>query len=239
MTNNRLSVGCWNIGSMISNLDKNSKYVLDIITKYSPDIMCFQEFPDNAKTREQILMALDVKYSIFEIISESHVAPNTNMGLFVCSKYELSHHETIQLPKPQVGAFRNGKEEFWHDKSFLKTSFFFNGKNIALITGHGFPFYRYGLNEYEHSYVYQGVDAWIDAFSEQVKLIAADFNSSCPIRHLPKVSHNHIDAFFNIATRPSGRKTDAIILPKWIEVTNAINISGDFDHNFLMIDLKI
>ena len=110
---------------------------------------------------------------------------------------------------------------------------------MTLITGHGFPFYRYGLKEEEHPYVYREIEMFIkdNVKSQEIYIIGADFNAKNAIKYMPLINLDHIDIFDGQATRPSGRKTDAIILPQNYKYDNVVNhlIEG-YDHNYLAVD---
>ncbi|MBO5402089.1 MAG: endonuclease/exonuclease/phosphatase family protein [Clostridia bacterium] len=247
MFDNELKIGSWNVGSMLSDIERNLHFVKETIKEHNPDVICFQEFPDIKEIREEILNSVGYGSSVFKVMSESHVAPGLNVGLFVCSKYELTSSIIHKLLKPITRVYYNGNEEFWHDKFFLKTGISLNGMQVAIVTGHSFPFYRYKLDEKEYDWVFNSIEDWIiDCCNESTFIVAADFNSGNPMDYMSRISQHNVDAFYGQATRPSGRKTDAIIIPNGFIIKSKINetiesknAAGRFDHNFLMLHLAL
>jgi exonuclease III len=205
----KLNIGCWNIGSLLQNQQQNTDIVTDTIHRFKPDILCLQEFPSSDALLAQIKASGDFTHHIFIETSSTHVCDGWNMGLCVLSKTPLDTPEILPLPIPVDRIWYNGKEEFWHPKYFLQTAINLDGQPIKIITGHGFPFYRYGLQELDYAYIYRTIDNWLQPLlAEHPYLIAADFNAYDPIQFMPFVQSDHYDVFSGIPTRPTGRKTD-------------------------------
>ena len=132
-----------------------------------------------------------------------------------------------------------GKEEFWHSKLFLKTAFCVGNTRIDLFTGHSFPFYRYGLDVQNFASIFHGIDSWIETQAKGLYLICADFNCHNAIEHMPFVNSTHRDIYAGAATRPTGLKTDAVIVPAKTKCPILINRTVALDHNFLFAELLL
>lgn len=91
-----------------------------------------------------------------------------------------------------------------------------------LFTGHGFPFHRYGLENEAGYPIIASAFAPLDQRMEELLreaedlplLAAADFNIAAPLCFLPRCGKSWIDPAAGLSTRPSGRKTDAILFPR-------------------------
>lgn len=233
----RLKALCWNIGSVLNHLEENFLVVKKYLSNVNPDIACFQEFPKDEGLIGQIMECGQFAHYVYYTFSDSHVAQGWQMGSCVFSKYPLKLLDTLQLPTPSVRVFYEGKEEFFHRKYFLRMGLSVEGSRLELYTGHSFPFYRYGLEAKAFSSVFQGIDTWIRNSVESPYIICADFNCAEAIRYMPFVQESHFDCFEGEATRPSGRKTDSIILPRGDTVTNKWNVPTGFDHNMIAAEL--
>ncbi len=247
-----LTVSTWNIGSLHENgrYEINLKYLKDeVLTKNHADIICLQECPNDPELLEQLKEWTGLPSSYYVITSESHVYLNHDMGLCILSRMPVTEISRFHPTKPQVEAWHNGKQEYWHAKLFLAVSGVFDGRKLTVITGHGFPFHRYNLDDGEHDDVispsFSEVDNWIKDLRAELPdtlfCIAADFNYGDPLRFMPYLSGGFRDAFYGEATRPSGRKTDAVILPVQYSPVAKCNLKspikddgrGYFDHNYV------
>jgi len=232
----------WNVGSLLADLDKNTEALAEAVKDDKPDVLCMQELPSFPKLWDKIKQNGSFQYFYYYETSESHVAEGWNMGIGVFSKYPLSDIIVRELTRPTERIFYGGKEEFWHRKFFLKATLTVNNTELLLFSGHGFPFYRYGLLEEEHDFVYREIDAFVSEYAREGEsyIICTDFNAYDAVRFMPFVSVTHRDVFAGIPTRPTGRKTDAIVIPKECEpllVKNSI-VQG-MDHNYLSVLLSI
>lgn len=244
-------ISTWNIGSLHEggHYARNLDYLRTVLTARPTDILCLQECPNDPDFLRQVTEWTGLTHIHYVVTSESHIDLQHDMGLCVLSRCPVTEISRIQPAKPQVEAWHKGKREYWHDKLFLALHGEIHGRELAVITGHGFPFHRYGLDDGEHDSViapsFGEVDHWIRELRSQhphiLFCIAADFNYGEPLRFMPYLNESFADAFHGEATRPSGRKTDAIILPADHRPGDKQNVRaplnekgrGYFDHNFI------
>lgn len=248
-----VTISTWNIGSLYVDFNENIKHLENLMLNYGQDILCMQEFPDNTELVNKIMQWGGFKHFRFTRTSESHIQHESDMGVAVFSKGEITPLKTVCLPTPTVEISYNGRREYWHAKYFTAHMCEINGKSFLLVTGHGFPFHRYRLENPEGYPVirpsFLALDEWLRElygdYGNQNIYIAADFNISDPISFMPFCSTQFFDAFRGDATRPSGRKTDAIFLPNGCKLTGKSNfrmMNGDkpiFDHNFISVKIDI
>ena len=218
---NNFTISTWNVGSLYANIERNIPIFKENLQKAPADFFCMQEFPDNPRDLDEVKRITGLSHHMYWVTSHSHVDTEHDMGVLLLSRYPLTFEEEIQLPKPTVEVSHDGKKEEWHDKSFFAVSFTAGEQPFLIVTGHGFPFHRYGLeNEAGKSVMapsFEALDLFFDSMKEKhpdKKLFsAADFNITSPLAFMPLTSASMVDVFHGEPTRPSGRKTDAIILP--------------------------
>ena len=235
----KLRIATWNIGSILADYDHNKAVFLQTIKQDKPNILFLQECPESSSLIEELMKTGLFKDYLYLKTSPSHIQEGWNMGIAIFSVDKLFNEKSIQLTMPNEEIYYNGKQEFWHKKFFMKSSFAWSGQRFMLITGHGFPFYRYHLKEEEHLFVYQEVETFIkeNVEPDEIFIVGADFNAAHSIDYMTSIKADHIDVFDGKATRPSGRKTDAVILPKESFYDNVTNISIEgYDHNYLSLD---
>ena len=250
-----LRLATWNIGSLHVNYQANVQALKRIVEGYPQDILCMQEFPNDVDLTRNIMEWGGFSGFLFLETSESHVFKEANMGNAIFSKWGLERVDTIQLPTPAVQVAYNGRPETWHPKFFTANLCDVgNDVKILLITGHGFPFHRYQLENPRQKHIIRPPFMCLDEWASQLRekyifekvYMAADFNIANPLEYMPLCQSYGVDVFAGEATRPSGRKTDAIILPKGCKLLKKDNITmvNDsegirFDHNFIAAEFAI
>ena len=247
-----LCVATWNIGSLYADYDTAYPLLRQVISQYRPGVLCMQEMPMQQSLIDDICKWGNYSFTVTKTTSESHINKGKDMGIAVFSQYPLGEPTLLPLEKPDREIFYKEKQEYWHDKWFLSVPLFPEHgspvSQIQVITGHGFPFHRYGLEKPEETNLIAPslarVDRWVSETLQQTPaipvLIAADFNITDPTAYMPRCRQCMTDVFRHQFTRPFGRKTDAIFLPRNAVVTNTMNwISPQrdgsylFDHNFI------
>lgn len=253
-----LSIATWNIGSLYANYEKAYPLLQTVISQYRPQVLCMQEVPMQQALVDDICKWGDYPFVVTKATSESHVNKGKEMGIAVFSQYPQGEPTLLPLEKPDREIFYKGKQEYWHDKWFLSVALFPEAcspvSQIQVVTGHGFPFHRYGLEKPEETNLIapslERVDRWVSETLQQTPaipvLIAADFNITDPAAYMPRCSQCMTDVFRHQFTRPFGRKTDAIFLPSNAVVTNTVNWISPrwdgcyvFDHNFIAADWRL
>lgn len=236
-----IKLATWNVGSLLCDLDKNTDTLIQALSLDSPDVFCAQELPFSSELWDKIKQNCGFEYFYYYKTSRSHVAEGWDMGVGIFSKYPFGKVYVRELTLPTERIFYNGREETWHRKYYLSTRLFVDDGELTLFTGHGFPFYRYGLLEEEHSLVYGEIDSFVSEYSSGERfVICTDFNAYNAVRFMPCVSRTHRDVFADVPTRPTGRKTDAIVVPISSEVSSSINrVLEGMDHNYLSVTLSV
>ena len=253
---NTLKVATWNIGSLYADYAVNWPYLQQMLRSQTVDVLCMQEVPHEEELLQAICDVGGFSYSLFQITSISHIHKGHDMGVAVFSRFPIKALQTIHLDKPTVPIAYQGKTEVWHDKYFLAFVCHLAEQKVAMVTGHGFPFHRYGLeNEGNYGIIqpsFVQLDKWVEELPDDTRLLcmAADFNLATPLRFMPYCRQHFRDVFQDEATRPSGRKTDAVLIPhgvRAVEKTNILppwkhatadNPRGIFDHNFIAAELQ-
>ena len=230
----KLRLACWNIGSLLGDLMANAPQVEAALEKIQPDVICLQEFPDVPAFLQRLKQNAGYEHHLFCKTSESHVGENVDMGICILSKYPLGEGKILHLDKPVERIFYEGREEFWHDKYFLMAQVNCAEKEFYIVTGHSFPFYRYGLKDSEHGFVFRQIDGWLAQHLQGKEyIIAADFNSADPLPFMPFVQADHYDVFAGLPTRPSGRKTDILAIHRDMQLLESINTPWNTDHHLI------
>ena len=249
MTN--LTISTWNIGSLHDgpHYDRNLNYLRSVLTEHPTDILCLQECPHDPELLQQLKTWTGLTNALYFITSESHIDLQHDMGLLILSRLPVTDLRQVKPDKPQVEAWHKGNREYWHEKLFVAVKCAYNDNPLTVVTGHGFPFHRYGLDDGAHDDViapsFTRIDQWIEElrkeFPNTLFCFAADFNYGEPLRFMPRLREAFADAFDGEATRPSGRKTDAILLPREYHPESECNVvapldekgRGWFDHNYI------
>lgn len=272
------TLATWNIGSLYANIEVTLPFMQMILEEESPDLLCLQELPDEPKLWEKIAIWGDYSHRIYQITSPSHINKAHNMGIGIFSRVPLYPIGLLHLTKPDISVVYQGKSESWHDKIFMAVTWGASAdgaktmcctsqpataslySNTAvnrnsvfacglLLTGHGFPFHRYNLDNDAHQELiaeaFSPLDDWIVSFLEKPYdlpfFVAADFNIANPLKFLPRCGPSWIDLVSDNATRPSGRKTDSILVSRksrlsptlCIRKTVVNNSTPLFDHFYV------
>lgn len=244
----------WNIGSLYVDYQKNVSYLKNAIIQHPQDILCLQELPKNDHLINDIMQWGNFPHFKFLETSESHIQKEACMGVAIFSKHSFEVLETLKLPLPTVPISFNGNPEYWHNKYFTASLCDLQEQKIVLITGHGFPFHRYNLeNPAGYDVVrppFCVLDEWIEQlctkYEKNTVCMAADFNITSPLPFMRFCQNYFFDAFDGDRTRPAGRKTDAVILPIGSKVLKKENFclrddddQAVFDHHFVSAEFSI
>ena len=205
------------------------------------DFLCFQEFPNDNDLINRIKTWGDFTDYSYKVCCKSHVTENIDVGVVIFSKYKINESCYFNLPIIEnIELIYQGKKEIFHKKFFVCIKTQINKNAVNIISGHGYPFYRYNIPESISSGVFDSVDNWIKSFLENdinSTIMAGDMNVVDPLEYMGFCKKNMYDVFYGISTRPSGRKTDAIIVPNCGKVVNMTNIKSNFDHNIIQADI--
>lgn len=240
----KFKIATWNIGSLFSDYEKNIKVIESFIKSVNADVFCIQELPDDSNIISAILEWGNFISMRNEVCCPSHITQGLNVGIGIFAKSDILETGYTNLPKPTgcVPIF-NGKREVFHEKKFMFVRTNIANEQVLIITGHGFPFHRYRINEDLSRSSLEYVDRWIAELKKKYRCnkiyIACDMNVHDAVRFMSKCNKSMTDAFENEPTRPSGRKTDAILISKTEITIKKTNLITGFDHNVIAVELDI
>lgn len=237
-----MKLATWNIGSLYENYDDYIITIQNQIQSCNIDILCLQEFPNLSSLFEIIYLCGNYNYHYFTEYSPSHVLVGKNMGIAIFSKVPLNHTGTYKLQKPQITVKYHGNIETLHDKVFLAVKTQFDKEQYLILSVHGFPFHRYGLDhrndlfDFEYHPLDNILTQIIQTQTYNHIIIGGDFNCEDATQYIPSLSNDFYDVFQNDPTRPSGRKTDAIFLQKGTNYIKKEIFESNMDHFMLIIE---
>lgn len=242
----RLKVSTFNIGRMHQDYENNLAILTSLLSRFRPDFLFLQEYVDDERLRSEIGKACGLSLQYFRDFSESHIAKSHRMGVAVFARVPVVETASYALLKPQQAFYYNGNAEYMHDKYFLALSAQAE-EPVTFVTGHSFSFNRYGVDPAEFAWIFTPLDEWIcSQLHGERNIVVGDFNMECASLLLPELSACYTDLFHGQETRPNGRKTDYIFIPKDkrdFEVVNFRCGSYDpdigFDHNFLCAEIEL
>ena len=238
-----MKIATWNIGSLYAGYQENNKELKRQVEDLNADVFCMQEFPDDPHLINEILKYGAFTDYYFYVTSPSHIGPAHDMGVILFAKGQLTHRNHIMLIPPDIDAVYNGKKEPIHSKAVLSAKCFYGQTSFTLITGHGFPLHRYGLDErhdlFETEFIplEEYLSTIVHSLDTERIIVGGDFNCGNILRYSKTLRDYFYDAFFQIPTRPSGRKTDAILLQNDALVKEKfVRCVQGFDHFLLYLD---
>lgn len=233
----------WNIGTLYTDYEKNVQIIQKNVETLNADFLCFQEFPSKEDFIQNVKSWGNFSYYTYKVCCKSHVAvDDVDVGIAVFSKYKFGETSIFDLPMIEnVELIYNGKREHFHQKSFLCVQAKINDTPLSIITGHGFPFHRYNVDETTSAPVFRDVDKWISHLKKENPsspiFLAADMNVANALQHMPFCSETMYDLFDGEATRPTGRKTDAIYVPSSVQNFEKFSKRCGFDHFIIGADI--
>jgi len=258
----RIKIATWNIGSMPEK-ESNREAVLACIAGLDADILCMQEFPEDAELIRRICDAGQYQDYKTLMTSQSHVGLPHRMGIAAFSRMRQEKAEVHSLPIPYESLISfYGRREQLHGKAFMAVWF----GDLVLITGHGFPCVRYcsprfgfrqEMTENWSSYCVSGTEYAVshedlDHWAEEIRkacdplpvIVAADFNVDRQLDYMPECRKHWQDVFEGEVTRPpqyniGEYKTDAILLPQDCRIAGRENIPGILDHHLLSVTVEL
>ena len=251
-----MRIATFNIGSLAEGnhiVRERLDQLVGLIEDFDCDYVCFQEFPESLtlEGRDLATHLMDVTHlasNVRQTCSPSHTNSASSLALAVFSRHPaLRVASTHKLVNPQIEYTYNGNAEKTHDKWAILCE---GGDGACIVCAHLLPFYRFSAYDNErtreaveavaksHPEVFEDLQLWIGdcvaSFPSRRLVICADMNLGAPLFALPSLAQTHFDAFDDEPTRPSGRKSDAILLPREAILQERHNVPTLMDHNFLM-----
>lgn len=242
-----VKVASINIGRMKQDYQNNLKILAGLLRDSQPDILLFQEYIPDARLCELVYQTCGLHCSYFKEFSTSHIAEGEQMGIAVFSYGKVDENAEYKLIKPDRCFYYNGSPEYLHDKYFVSLIANIKERKVQILTGHSYSFHRYKIDPAEFLGIYTDLDAWICAQVQGKKaVILGDFNLESIELFLPELNNRFKDVFAGMATRPNGRKTDYILIPRENKYSDNFSIQCGrynpdvgFDHNFLVANIEI
>lgn len=232
----------WNIGGGkikdINNLELDSyvneglEYIINEISKYSPDIITLQEThqSDNYNQAKIIAEKLGYQYFTNDVYNESHIEKGQGLGQAIISRFPVEGHFFSFFENPNLEVVTpEGEKWISHNKGISKALLQIdNNKNLEVATLHLVPFRRFnvdvlsddfkGLRENIQNLIYTESDNY---------LLQGDFNfdneSLVGLIDLPNI--NLKEVLQTKPTTPRNRKYDHVVY-KGLEYTSSETIDG-------------
>lgn len=237
-----MKIATWNIGNLFADFDNNLVIFQQILTQHKPQFFVLQEYVPDERLNSAIEQATGLKRMYYLEYSDSHVASGHTMGVAVFGRGSVSNVQIHKLLKPTEAFYFNGKKEYFHDKYFFCADWQTEGNTFKFVTGHGFSFHRYSIDPAQYRYLFEDLEDWLKQVVASCAFVLGDFNLSNPAEVLPWLCGTLYDVYADSATRPSGRKSDCIFLPKYVEARDIVNhlcfdkkTNKGFDHNYLQV----
>ena len=240
-----MRIATWNIGSLFADFENNLVIFQQILTQYKPQFLVLEEYVSNVNLNAAIEKSTGLERMYYMEYSDSHVADGRTMGVAVFGRGGVTNVQVHKLLKPNDVFYYNGKPEQFHDKYFFSADWQTEGRTVRFVAGHGYSFHRYSLEPTDYSYLFEELEEWLKTVVDCDTLVLGDFNLAKPPEVLPWLCGTLHDVYAECATRPSGRKSDCIFLPKSSKYSDVINhlcfdnkTRTGFDHNYLQVSVK-
>ena len=236
-----LKLATWNIGSLYDGKENRHDTLHKTLMHYSPDVTAIEELPEVDSLIESIKCSLGAEYHKFIRCSESHVAQGKNMGICIFSKYPIGRANVLHVGELSVTDYEyQGRIEHLHRKYFMAAEINMpEGETHLVVTGHGYPVHRYSIPEAVYAPAFTQIDGWISELLSEYDVkktyMLCDFNIPRPLDYMPLSAEKFKDPLEHVGTRPSGRKTDSILVNRDTVVYEIVNVAVGFDHNFVML----
>lgn len=236
-----LKIATWNIGTLYADLTNNLPLFKRALSVHKPQVLFLQEFVPIDELEEAILQSSGLKRLHYMEYSASHIATGKSMGVAVFGKGEACSISAHKLLKPDRTFEYKGVQERFHDKYFYAVDIRYENDCVyKFITGHGYSFHRYSIDPVEYKYIFDDLEMWLQQTATKDTIVIGDFNLAEPNKVLPWLCGNYRDVFANCFTRPMGRKSDCLFLPKCYGHKDTVNevcfdnsTSTGLDHNYL------
>ncbi|MCM1042988.1 MAG: endonuclease/exonuclease/phosphatase family protein [Corallococcus sp.] len=241
----KLKLATWNVGSLKRDYSANIQILSEVLAQYRPDVLFMQEFVCDGQLQQAVCDACGLQLRHFRDFSPSHIARGERMGVAVFCGKAVRETGVYSLVKPDRAFYYKGAKEYFHDKYFMSLALD-DAKDVVFLTGHGFSFNRYGENPANFPEVFNPLDKWLSLQKSAVTVAIGDFNTEDAATLLPQTCGNLTDVFCGVETRPNGRKTDYMFLPKEAEFGDIVNLrrgrydpDEGFDHNYLQATVNL
>lgn len=208
--------------------EKLIEQIIGFINNENLDIICFQEIitTESVNYIKNIVDRTNLKYYDSYELSECNIVKNTNCGLAILSKYPIRLVKKDFFPNPNLAKTTcSGNIYYTYDKGYMICEFEKDGKNIKILTHHGFPYRRFNSTPEDNKNVFEFFDNIIDEFKPDV--ITGDFNAENFMSLMEKTNNKYVRTI-NTITTVDNKMFDDILLFKNIEYkTKLIKLLSD------------
>jgi endonuclease/exonuclease/phosphatase family metal-dependent hydrolase len=213
--------------------------IIDNINNENIDIICFQEIITTKETKyiDTIVNNTNLKYFESFELSPCNLVKDTDCGLALLSKYPITKSIKEIFTNPKLSkTTSSGNTYYTYDKGYLVSSVNINGKDLKLLTHHGFPFRRFNSTPEKNTSVFQEFDQVINSIKPNI--ITGDFNAENFMDLMPKTNSNY-KRVFNEITTVDEMKFDDILINKESNYVSKRVIKSLSDHYMLLIEIEV
>lgn len=193
------------------------EYMVNLIKKYSPDVITLIETHANDKTiqAKEIASKLGYEYWVNDIYDHSHLEKGMGLGQAIISKFPINSHNFTFFYNPKFRIIRpNGEEWISHNKGLTSCNVKIGEKELQVMTLHLIPFRKFEI-PLDNPEVVKVKDSISDLINIKSKylLLQGDFNvdDKSLKNFLPKVMLHADEVLLDLPTTPKGRRYDHVI----------------------------
>ena len=208
--------------------------IIDNINTENIDIICFQEIITTKETQyiETIVNNTNLKYYESYELSPCNLVKDTNCGLAILSKYPITKSIKELFANPKLSkTTSSGNTYYTYDKGYLIATIDIEGKELNLLTHHGFPFRRFNSSPEKNPSTFQEFNQVINNLKPNI--VTGDFNAENFMDLMPDVNNNY-QRIINDITTVDNKRFDDILIPK-DKLYNSKNIIKLLSDHFLII----
>lgn len=213
--------------------DQLLNQIIETINNEDIDVICFQEIITTERIQyiKRICDETNLKNYEFYELSECNIVKDTNCGIAILSKYPLEIIKRELFPNPGLTkTTSSGKTYYLYDKGYMVSNILVDGKNIRLLTHHGFPYGTFDSTEQDNLQVFEFFDSRINEYKPDI--ITGDFNVEDILSLMPITKENYIRTIDKITT-VEGKKLDDILVRK--NVNYSSNVLKLLSDHFMVI----
>ena len=214
------------------------KEIIDNINKENIDIICFQEIITTKEIKyiDTIVNNTNLKYYESYELSPCNLVKDTDCGLAILSKYPITKSIKELFTNPKLSkTTSSGNTYYTYDKGYLVVSININGKELNILTHHGFPFRRFNSSPEQNPLVFQEFDKVINNIKPNI--ITGDFNAENFMDLMP-LTNDKYQRLINEITTVDDKKFDDILISKDDNSTPQNIIKLLSDHFLIVVELE-
>ena len=215
------------------------KEIIDNINKENIDIICFQEIITTKEIKyiDTIVNNTNLKYYESYELSPCNLVKDTDCGLAILSKYPITKSIKELFTNPKLSkTTSSGNTYYTYDKGYLVVSININGKELNILTHHGFPFRRFNSSPEQNPLVFQEFDKVINNIKPNI--ITGDFNAENFMDLMP-LTNDKYQRLINEITTVDDKKFDDILISKDDNSTPQNIIKLLSDHFLITVEIDI